>query len=162
MLFVCVLISELIRKMNISDLVSISVILLYIIPIVLYLITNNSIHITALLGVAGTTVLSETLKHQFIKEASPRPIGASDCNLLCNDGNRSGKPGMPSSHSAQAAFFSGYYIQLTDNIFIKLILIVYAISIMISRYIKRCHSIEQIIVGGILGLSLSWILVRQL
>lgn len=148
--------------MNVADLVSMSVVLFYIIPVILFIYTRNIIHIKALVGVAGTTIVSETLKHYFIKTASPRPRGASDCNLLCNDGDRAGQPGMPSSHSAEAAFFSSYYFQYTDNLFVKIILIIHAVSIMASRYLKRCHTINQIVVGAVLGLSFSWLLVRHL
>jgi membrane-associated phospholipid phosphatase len=82
--------------------------------------------------------------------------------LLCNDGDQSGRPGMPSSHSAEAAFFSAYYFELTDNMYIKVLLIIYALSIMISRYLKKCHNFNQIAVGAILGVSLSWLTVRHL
>lgn len=139
-----------------------SVGLLYIIPFILYVYTNNFIHIKGFIGLAGTVILSETLKRSIIKDVSPRPKGARDCNLLCDDGNQSGQPGMPSSHSAEAAFFLGFYYQLTDNIFVRFILIIYAIAVMISRYVKRCHTFGQIISGAFLGLSLSWLVVRHL
>ena len=69
---------------------------------------------------------------------------------------------MPSSHSAEVVFFSAFYIQQTNNIIIKICLVVYAGLVMLSRYIKRCHTINQIVAGALLGLSLSWIVVRQL
>ena len=150
------------QRMNIPDLLSSSVIILYIIPLGLFVYTSNYIHFKAFLGTAGTTLLSETIKYIFIGKASPRPYGAKGCNLLCNDGNQAGKPGMPSSHSAEVAFFSSFYIQQTENIFIKFGLIVYAGFVMLSRYIKRCHTISQISVGAILGMSLSWVVVRHL
>lgn len=148
--------------MNIINLISISVLFTYIVPLILYLYTNNFIHIIAFIGSLFTTILSETLKYTIIKDSSVRPKGASDCNLLCNDGIQSGEPGMPSSHSANIAFFTGYYFQITDNIIIRLILLIYALVVMASRYLKRCHTINQIVVGAILGLSLSWIAVRHL
>jgi diacylglycerol kinase (ATP) len=148
--------------MIISNLLSMSVGLLYIIPLILYIYSKNFIHIKGFLGIIGTTIISETLKYSIFKDISYRPKGASNCNLLCNDGNQSGQPGMPSSHSAEAVFFSGFYYQLTDNIFIRIILLIYAFGVMISRYLKRCHTINQIGVGAILGVSLSWITVRHL
>lgn len=148
--------------MDIQDIISISSGLLYIIPFILYLISNNYIHIQALLGTISATFLSEGLKYFLIKDKSPRPKGAKDCNLLCNDGNQEGRPGMPSSHSATVAFFSGFYFQHTENIIIRYLLIIYAGLVMLSRHIKRCHTFNQIVVGGILGLSLSWIVVRKL
>jgi len=139
-----------------------SVGLLYVIPPVLYVITKNVIHIKAFLGVIGTTFISETLKYFFIGQLSPRPEGAKDCNLLCNDGNQAGRPGMPSSHSAEAAFILGFYYQYYDNRYIRLFLVIYTASVMLSRYLKKCHTINQVFVGAFLGLLLSWLSVRLL
>jgi membrane-associated phospholipid phosphatase len=137
-----------------------SVLLLYIIPVILYLITNNIIHFKAFLGVIGTTFISETLKYFFIGKLSPRPEGAKDCNLLCNDGNQSGRPGMPSSHLAEAAFILGFYYQQYDNRYIRLGLVIYTALVMLSRYLKKCHTINQVFVGAFLGLLLSWLSVK--
>ena len=139
-----------------------SVGLVYIIPLILYVLTGNWIHGKALIGVTGTTIISEFIKYFFIGKSSPRPTGAKNCNFLCNDGNQSGQPGMPSSHSAEVAFFSGYYYQQTTSPVLQGALIAFAAAIMISRYIKRCHTINQIGIGTLLGLGLSFIVVRQL
>jgi membrane-associated phospholipid phosphatase len=148
--------------MNILNLISMSVGLLYVIPPVLYAITKNVIHIKAFLGLIGTTVISETLKYFFIGNLSPRPDGAKDCNLLCNDGNQAGRPGMPSSHSAEAAFILGFYYQQYKNKYIRLGLVIYTALVMLSRYLKKCHTLNQVFVGAFLGLGLSWLSVRLL
>jgi membrane-associated phospholipid phosphatase len=135
---------------------------LYIIPIILYYITGNVIHLKGLLGVVGTTIISESIKIIIIGNRSPRPKGAIDCNFLCNDGNQKGRPGMPSSHSAEVVFFSSFYLYQTSNPIIRGILIIYAGLVMLSRYYKKCHTINQIIMGALLGLGLNWFLVRQL
>jgi membrane-associated phospholipid phosphatase len=62
---------------------------------------------------------------------------------------------MPSSHSATAAFFSGFYFQYTNNVYIKGLLVFYMAAVMVSRYIKRCHTASQVVVGAALGLGLS-------
>jgi membrane-associated phospholipid phosphatase len=137
------------------------VLLVYIIPFVLYFYTFNIVHVKAFLGAYGTLLLSESLKHFVIKKESPRPEGAENCNLWCNDGNQSGQPGMPSGHSTDVSFFAGYYWQHTDNIIIRSLLVIYAFIIMLSRYLKKCHTINQIIAGGLFGLSSS-ILVNRI
>ncbi len=147
--------------MNIPNVLSASVILIYIIPFLLYLYTGNQIHFRAFLGASATTILSEGIKYLFIRDISPRPKGAKDCDLLCKDGNQEGRPGMPSSHSALVAYFAGFYYQQTNNILVRAFLILYAGLVMMSRYVKRCHTINQIIVGTIVGLSVSWFAVRQ-
>ena len=146
--------------MNIVNLISMSVVLLYIIPPVLYIITKNVIHIKAFLGIIGTTFISEVLKYFFIGDLSPRPEYAKNCNMLCNDGNQAGRPGMPSAHSAEAAFILGFYYQQYDNIYIRLSLIIYTCLVMLSRYLKKCHTFNQVFAGAFLGLLLSWLLVH--
>jgi membrane-associated phospholipid phosphatase len=85
-----------------------------------------------------------------------------NCNFLCDDGNQAGRPGMPSSHSAEVAFFSGFYYHQTTNPIIRSLLVIYAGLVMLSRYVKKCHTINQIGVGALLGTGLSWIVVRHL
>jgi len=146
----------------IYDFISMSVGFLYLIPLILYYFTNNYIHINGFLGLCGITILSETIKYQFIGTLSPRPKGAKNCNLLCTDGNQAGLPGMPSSHSAEVVFFSAFYFNLTNSIFIKIGLVIYSGLVMLSRHIKRCHTISQIGAGALLGLCVNWLLVRHL
>jgi membrane-associated phospholipid phosphatase len=144
--------------MNFQDFLSSSILILYIIPIILYGITRNPYHKIAFIGTLGATAISECIKHIFIKEASPRPQGAMNCNIMCTNGNREGKPGMPSSHAATVAFFATYYVRHTNNLYIRGILISYAVLVMMSRYHKRCHTVPQIMVGALLGGSMGMLL----
>lgn len=127
---------------------------LYAIPIILYLISGNVWELLGLIGLLGSLGISEFIKHYIIKKDSLRPKGASDCNLWCNDGIREGQPGMPSSHSAQVAFFSAFYYQKVSNPIVKALLIIYALAVMYSRYAKHCHTIPQIMIGAIIGLGM--------
>jgi membrane-associated phospholipid phosphatase len=100
--------------------------------------------------------IGETIKHYIIKEASPRPPAARDCNLWCNDGPQGGKPGMPSGHSSQVAFFASFYYHQTKNVWIRTGLILYELLVILSRYQKHCHTIPQIAAGTLFGLFMSW------
>ena len=141
--------------MRIDDIISLSVLLVYIIPAILYVNTHNIRDLFAIIGITGSVAASEGIKYFVIKERSTRPIGATDCNLWCTDGIQEGRPGMPSGHSLMATFFAGYYFNETDDILIKIGLVIFAVAVMISRYTKRCHSIEQIVAGSLLGLGMS-------
>lgn len=144
--------------MNPLNAISFSVVFLYLVPIVLFLYTQQVKHLLGFIGLYGTTIISEFLKHYVIQDRSTRPKGATDCNLLCNDGNQEGRPGMPSSHSAEVAFFAGYYWDQVEHPLSRFALVAYAVSVMTSRYLKRCHTLEQIGVGSLLGLILSAVL----
>jgi len=138
-----------------QDYISISVILVYIIPAGLYIYTKNLREIVAIVGAFGSSLISEGIKHLIIGTKSPRPKGANGCNLLCTNGLQEGRPGMPSGHSGLVAFFVGYYWNETNQLWIKVALVAFAALVMYSRYTKRCHSVEQIITGGLFGLGMS-------
>jgi membrane-associated phospholipid phosphatase len=141
--------------MDILNLISLSAVILYIIPVILYVITQNIEHLKAVIGLFVTMGVGESIKYYIIGNDSPRPTSARDCNLLCNDGPQGGKPGMPSGHSAQVAFFSSFYFERTNNIWIKMGLILYECLVMFSRYKKHCHTIPQIVSGALLGFGIS-------
>ena len=143
--------------MNLQDLISMSVGILYVIPFILYGMTHQTIHLKGWLGLMGTLGVSHMLKVDVVKEASPRPKGARDCDLLCMDGNQEGKPGMPSGHSSAATFFSAFYYQQTSNPWIKGALVLYTLLVMTSRYLKKCHSLSQITAGGLVGLLMNYL-----
>ena len=135
----------------IYDLISMSAGLLYGVPIVLFIITGNLSQLIGFVGLFATMGLTEFIKYYVVKESSRRPLGASNCNLWCNDGIQEDKPGMPSSHSSQVSFFASYYSQQTTNPWIRAGLFLYAGAVMFSRYKKRCHTIPQITVGASIG-----------
>lgn len=136
------------------DAISMTTCGLYAVPIVLYLLTGNVLELLGLIGLIGSLGISEFLKHYVIKESSPRPKGATNCNLWCNDGLREGQPGMPSSHSAQAVFFSAFYYQRVSHPMLKIALVLYGLAVMYSRYAKHCHTIPQLIIGAFIGLGM--------
>jgi membrane-associated phospholipid phosphatase len=148
-------ISLTIIKMNLLDIISVSTAALYAVPVVLYIITKDITQIRALIGLLLTLGVGESIKHHVIGKSSPRPFGARDCNLWCNDGAQSGKPGMPSGHSSQVTFFASFYYHQTKHPWIKNGLVVYALLVMLSRYLKRCHTLPQIIMGSLLGFVIS-------
>lgn len=138
------------------NLLSSSAGLMYVVPIIGYLLTQKSYYIIGFAGLFGTLCIGEFLKHIVIQDRSPRPAGAEDCNLWCNDGAQAGRPGMPSTHSAQAIFFATFYSHYASRPWITFVLYGYAILVMLSRYIKQCHTLPQIITGAALGWGISW------
>lgn len=143
------------------DYISMSTGLLYFIPLLFYIQTNSLQHIKYLIGFITTIVSSEYIKLNIIKDTSVRPSKAYNCNLLCTDGAQGGKPGMPSSHAASVAYIITCYASKQTPI-INLIMILYGILVAISRYIKHCHTINQIIGGTLFGSLCGILTVRYL
>ena len=143
-------------KSIVMDLLSISLSVVYIIPILCYGYTLDPLHLSIWIGILRTTCISEFIKYAVVGNRSVRPIGARDCNLFCTNGPCDHEPGMPSSHSAIVVYFSCSYIAYASYVQYPLItigLLAYALLVMLSRYLKRCHTIYQIGAGAILGVS---------
>lgn len=90
-----------------------------------------------------------------------RPKGASHCGIWKDPvGYKTKSYGMPSGHSQGATGFATYMIlsnlsnggKLYD--INNIIFAVFGILIPYSRVVMNCHTIQQIIIGGILGIIL--------
>ena len=135
---------------------SMSIGLLYVVPVIGFLTTWDLFHIRVAVALVSTLFFGEAIKHFVIGKASPRPPGARDCNLWCNDGARGGEPGMPSTHTSNVVLFSVLYGSYTENPWIRAGLVMYAVLMMMSRYQKQCHTLSQILAGAALGGGVGW------
>lgn len=110
----------------------------------------------------------------FIIGRGKRPLGAANTScLLRYPEKESVSYGMPSGHSQQAWLFATYLIlsiynkhitlfknSIELNTYIKYIniavIIVIATLVSISRVLEKCHTIQQVIIGGIIGSSVGY------
>lgn len=130
---------------DIWSLISLSELVLTAIPIYLFFKTNNLEHLIAFIGILSTAGLVEFIK-MYILPNEHRPAGAKGCDLLCRSPNDSGKPGMPSGHSAISSFFGAYY-DIRSPLYWA-----YVLLIGMSRFYKKCHTPPQIVAGIGVGL----------
>lgn len=110
------------------------------------------------------------VKWQFGKKVpflgnGERPEGAENCGVFTNTGKAT-TYGMPSGHSQIAAFYSCYSILYLNDIPIDNdnmkyifsgIFVVLALWIMYSRVYLKCHTYQQVIIGGALGMIFAFI-----
>ena len=132
------------------DVLSVSVAGLYGIALLLFLWTRDISHLIAFLGLLLTMATSEGLKLLCKGSTCPRPLGATNCNTFCSDGNQEGRPGMPSTHAAFVTFFVTYYAPVLSAP-LRALATLYAAAVIYSRYAKKCHSIIQLASGSVLG-----------
>jgi len=133
------------NQLPLANAVSLTLLLTYLIPISLFLCTQDLIYLCIALACVLLGAYVERIKPFF---DSPRPEGASDCNAFCGGGLVEGKPGFPSGHVATVTLFvllMGAYTQS----YYWIAGIVWIAAMGWSRYEKRCHSVEQI-AGGVL------------
>ena len=107
-------------------------------------------------------VIFALCKQLNVKNIALRPKGAKNCGAFIDEYTPnllSNTYGMPSGHSLESMIISVFLIMYVHtyhkNSLNKTILIIalglVGISICISRVILGCHTIPQIIIGGVLG-----------
>lgn len=127
------------------DLISLTIIPLILSPLYFWYMSGyNPIHIIAFIGMILLGFTIEGIK-KYILPNFTRPLGAKGCDLLCLSPDDNGMPGMPSGHCATVAFYGTYYGISSPLYYI------YEFLIALSRYMKHCHSLDQIIIGIGLG-----------
>jgi membrane-associated phospholipid phosphatase len=132
---------------QIWDLVSLSIIPLILSPIYYFYTTGNQYHLLGFIGIIITSVSVELLK-KYVFTTQYRPRGAKGCDLFCIHETDEGLSGMPSGHAATVAFYGTFY-NITNPFYIMYVLLIAA-----SRYMKKCHSIPQIVAGLLFGTSM--------
>ena len=102
-------------------------------------------------------------KNEFpILGKGTRPKGAQDCDFINLDNRIS--YGMPSGHSQISALFGTFMILMIINgrysdklkIIKCLFIFVLTMTIMISRIHFKCHTFQQVAVGGIIGIVIGF------
>jgi len=88
-----------------------------------------------------------------------------NCGLFCNEKD-SKSYGMPSGHAQIICFFVTYWIleiiqtknrKRINKLFSIGILLTLALLVMYSRvYWSKCHTIQQVIMGGVIGISFGY------
>lgn len=143
--------------MNLNDIISASILIMIGYPIIQYLVTHEEKYIFMLVGLIFTDIITKIFKHTTREiPMFSRPNGACDCDLLSKNGSQENKPGFPSGHMATTAFFAIYLLfQGGISPFKNPILLtasLFFVSLMgYVRYVKKCHSIVQIVAGTFLG-----------
>jgi membrane-associated phospholipid phosphatase len=138
----------------------------YFISLAIYFADVSIYNIGGFIGLLLATFIPDGLK-KHVFTSNKRPADACDCNVWANNGPQGGKPGMPSGHSSVASFILVYYGKLVydklkdwkQQIAFLLLGSFYILTIM-ARYLKRCHTIEQITAGSLLGAIIAFVCIK--
>jgi membrane-associated phospholipid phosphatase len=80
-----------------------------------------------------------------------RPVGAHGCGALCDGGAVSGEPGFPSGHMTSVAMFAT--VMWSWSSIDWRIMAAWVLAVAWSRWVKRCHSVLQILGGAAFGVG---------
>ncbi len=139
-----------------------------VVPVLVFLVYRDFQHIRWILAVVAAPLAAEAIKRGTkllglleTEEWTRRPITASNCDTWNRNGPQGGAPGFPSGHTATAAaFWVGAWI-LTDSPLVFFVGIVATMVMAAARLQKHCHTLLQVIGGGVLGALVSYGLLGQ-
>jgi len=139
-------------------------------------ILQNHDYLYFFIALISCDALNHIMKYKIVKPLmgnkkyniigiGTRPKGAKNCGVFKNN-KIANSYGMPSGHSQSAAIFSTILFLQTNEIFmnemtkvfIQIGLVVFALSVMYSRVRYGCHTVQQTIIGGSLGVVLGFII----
>jgi len=150
------------NMMNISDIISVSFLGVFVLPILMYIVTNNLQYLALFISLIVFGGAIEIVKIILGKEGKfARPVEACKCDILCLSENDSGKPGYPSGHVGMTTFFvvsmsvllfANYHKELW-GLWMLAIGMIWIYMVAKSRIYKKCHTEEQVIVGFFAGIT---------
>ena len=155
-----------------------SPLLIYLYMLLNYVLLGNTKYLLLGFIFFGSDILNHILKEYVFRifmENQKFPVlgygtrpNTKDCGLFCT-GKESKSYGMPSGHAQIICFFVTYWILEILNkerkykIIPISILLALAFLVMYSRvYWAKCHTIQQVLVGGTIGVCLGNVVFREL
>ena len=142
------------------DWVSLSVFAVVCWPVLSFVINKQPVYAWFGAGMLITHIFSDSIKKltHNVHSIFNRPIGAKDCDMFCRNGDCTGKAGFPSGHVAHAAFFVTFINLLhPHDTSLQIASILYVVLVAMSRHQKKCHNIQQVSAGAVLGISTAYI-----
>lgn len=141
------------------DPISASFLIVFILPIVLYVLTSNLQYLALFIAVFLFGGMIEFIKVLLGSEGKyGRPSDACGCDLLCVSVDDGDKPGYPSGHVAISTFFIGtlsVLLMIQGSPYVGygvfLLGLVWIYRIGQSRLQKQCHTLEQVVAGFLAG-----------
>ena len=125
---------------------------LILIFISIFILQNKIIYLHVfIVGLILNNILNVILKYS-IKD--PRPSKDSRIiEIAVANGKRFGPDeyGMPSGHAQAISFFLVHELLSNKNKYYKLILTIVSIYMIYSRVKVKCHTVQQVVIGSLIG-----------
>jgi len=137
-----------------ADTVSISILFVYLFPAYMFILYKHIWWLCFLLAVISANIVVEGVKGLL---PYGRPAGAKGCDLFCIGGGVGGEPAFPSGHMTATTMFVGVMWLHYGNTYILVAGIPWILAMGWSRWIKRCHTWQQVVGGIFTGTVFSYI-----
>ena len=138
-----------------ADTISISILIVYLFPAYMFILYKHIWWLLFLLGLISANIVVESVKGVLVEYS--RPLGAKGCDLFCVGGDVGGQPAFPSGHMTATTMFVGVMWLHYGHTYILLAGIPWILAMGWSRWIKRCHTWQQVVGGIFTGTVFSYI-----
>jgi len=138
-----------------ADTISISILIVYLFPAYMFILYKHIWWLLFLIGLISANIVVESLKGVLVEYS--RPLGAKGCDLFCVGGDVGGQPAFPSGHMTATTMFVGVMWLHYGHTYILLAGIPWILAMGWSRWIKRCHTWQQVVGGIFTGTVFSYI-----
>jgi len=128
-----------------ADSVSMSILFVYLFPTYMFILYKHIWWLWFLVALVSANIVVEGVKGVL---PYGRPAGAKGCDLFCVGGDVGGELAFPSGHMTATTMFVGVMWLHYGHTYILLAGIPWILAMGWSRWIKRCHTWQQV-VGGI-------------
>jgi membrane-associated phospholipid phosphatase len=137
-----------------ADTISISILIVYLFPAYMFILYKHIWWLCFLLAVISANIVVEGVKGLL---PYGRPAGAKGCDLFCIGGGVGGEPAFPSGHMTATTMFVGVMWLHYGHTYILVAGIPWILAMGWSRWVKRCHTWQQVVGGIFTGTVFSYI-----
>ncbi len=150
-----------------ADVLSTMAVAYSIVPFFVFVVCHNFQHACWGFAVLAAPFVAELLKRGTqlagmldTQDWPRRPRAASNCDIWNTNGPQGGAPGFPSGHTATAAaFWMGAWL-LTRSQAVAVVGGAAVVAMAWARLQKQCHTMLQVVGGGMLGASVSVLFLK--
>jgi membrane-associated phospholipid phosphatase len=139
--------------MELANGISMSFLAVGVGPAVMFLWTGKTWWLTLIAALFVVNAFVAALKEVFGSVGwFGRPAGAYGCDAFCLNGPVGGRPGFPSGHMTTVTMFvASLWFRFGDKR-ILWVGVPWIVAMAWARWFKRCHNLEQIAGGIVVGL----------
>jgi membrane-associated phospholipid phosphatase len=153
--------------------------IVFSISLIVFIVTRLDVYLLLSILITVGEAINKVLKHYIFKPImndkyvpilgyGRRPINSKNPAQFgdINNPPYKGSYGMPSGHSQTTITFAvflimalfDYHLNLSNSMlyFITFIISIYSIMVLWSRIYLKCHTIQQVIIGSIIGAMLGY------
>lgn len=148
------------------DVISLSVIPIFLFPYGMAIIKKDVSYAVIAVGtIVCEIIVKLTRRLPVVHPVQLRPSGAKNCSILNRGGSYEGRIGMPSGHVMLTSYVlvSLYMIsEPEDKLYYGIAMIIGITLMSMSRVIRVCHNIPQVVIGATLGAVFAYISVNHI